>query len=180
MDWSSSRLHGDRVKEKVVTLGDLRNVFQDFSACHPDTATVVYRVQWVEPVPEGTEGGLLWGNTVIEPGRVGDEYFMTHGHRHQRRDRGEFYATVSGRGALILMDPAGNTWTEPMKPGSLHYISGELAHRVANVGDTPLAFVACWPTDAGHDYETIRERGFSARLICRDGAPALVRSRGTS
>ncbi len=177
IDWGNSRLRGENVKEKVVTVGDLRGIFG--SPTSANSATVVYRVQWIEGVPDGTEGGLFWGNTIIEPGRIGDEYFMTHGHLHAKSDRGEFYATLSGQGALILMNAAGHTWTEPMKPGSLHYIGGNVAHRVANVGDTPLAFVACWPSDAGHDYGTIREQGFSARLLCRDGAPTLVRSQST-
>jgi len=35
-----------------------------------------YRVQVLVPVPDGTEGGLFWGNTVVESGRVGSEYFI--------------------------------------------------------------------------------------------------------
>jgi glucose-6-phosphate isomerase len=61
-----------------------------------------------------------------------------------------------------------------MKPGSAHYIPGHTAHRVANVGDTVLSFLACWPSDAGHDYQTIAEHGFSARLRCIDDKPKLV------
>ena len=33
---------------------------------------------------------------------------------------------------LILMDRERNTWAERMMPGSLHYIPGGVAHRVAN------------------------------------------------
>ncbi len=105
---------------------------------------------------------------------MGDEYFLTHGHFHARRDRGEFYAALSGQGALLLMDDTRKTWLEPMQSGSLHFISGQLAHRVVNTGEEPLRFMACWPCDAGHDYEAIARRGFGARLLCRAGDPVLV------
>lgn len=65
---------------------------------------------------------------------------------------------------------------EAMTAGSIHYVRGEVAHRVANVGKSPLVFVACWPSDAGHDYETIATKGFPARLICRHEVPTLLRN----
>jgi len=138
----------------------------------PDT--VVYRVRWWEPVPANLEGGLFWGLTEIESGQVGDEYFMTHGHFHAKRDRAEYYGTIQGSGMLILMNEKRETRLEEMLPGSLHYIPGGIAHRVANTGVAPLSFWACWPSDAGHDYATIDANGFSARLKNRNGRPTLV------
>jgi glucose-6-phosphate isomerase len=134
----------------------------------------VYRVQVYQPAGEAVEGALAWGNTFIQPGKVGDEYFMTKGHFHARRDRCEFYVTLEGTGALLLMDDQRRTWFQRMQPGSVHYIPGGTAHRVANTGATLLGFIACWPSDAGHDYETIASAGFSARLCEVDGAPTLV------
>jgi glucose-6-phosphate isomerase len=101
---------------------------------------------------------------------------MTHGHFHAKRDRTEFYATVSGDGTLLLMSENRETWMEKMTPGSLHHIPRSTAHRVANTGKDPLRFVACWPSDAGYDYDSIRKLGFSARLLCIEGTPTLVRS----
>jgi glucose-6-phosphate isomerase len=101
---------------------------------------------------------------------------MTHGHFHAQANRAEFYATVAGQGMLILVDAQGHARAEEMRPGSLHYVAGHIAHRVANTGDVPLRMIACWPSDAGHDYGSIREHGMGARLICRDGVPVLVGS----
>jgi len=101
---------------------------------------------------------------------------MTHGHFHRKRDRAEYYATVSGEGALILMDESRKTWMEAMSPGSLHFIPGRIAHRVANIGSAPLHFMACWPSDAGHDYDAIRNHGFGARLLRVDGVAKLEES----
>jgi glucose-6-phosphate isomerase, archaeal len=80
----------------------------------------------------------------------------------------------------LLMDNLHNTWAEEMYPGSLHYIKGFTAHRVANTGNTILTFGACWPSDAGHDYETIAKNGFSKRLLEIDGKPALIQQAPSS
>jgi len=178
MDWLKGHLQSDsHVHETVKTLGQLNGIFANEGAWREmDPNTVVYRVQAWCPVPEGTEGALYWGTTVVEPGQVGSEYFMTHGHFHVKRDRTEYYGTTEGEGALILMDEAGKTWMERMSAGSLHFIPPNTAHRVANVGRVPLRFVACWPSDAGHDYEFIRQHGFCARLLCVKGEPTLVRN----
>jgi glucose-6-phosphate isomerase, archaeal len=178
MDWEKGLLlPHPNLREAVKTLGQLEGIFQNEDARRAmDPDTVVYRVQAWCPVPEGTEGAQFWGTTVVEPGQVHSEYFMTHGHFHLKRNRTEYYATIEGEGALILMDETRKTWKEPMSPGSLHFIPPNVAHRVANSGKVPLRLVACWPSDAGHDYDTIRQIGFSARLLNLGGTASLVGS----
>ena len=173
--FATGLLAGAPVQAIARTLAEMRGVYRDEPARRAmDPARVVYRVQSYLPVAEGTEGGLFWGSTFLEPGKVGDEYFMTKGHFHARRDRAEYYVTVAGAGALILMNGARRTWMQTMSPGSVHYVPPHTAHRVANTGDTVLSFLACWPSDAGHDYETIAKQGFSARLRAVGGVPALI------
>ena len=53
----------------------------------------------------------------------------------RRGDRAEIYATVKGEGALLLMDEAGVTTSQTMRPGTVHYVPGQVAHRVVNTGD---------------------------------------------
>lgn len=175
VDWTSGTLGGEGVEESVKTLAQLPGIFQDEVAWrNMDPATEVYRVQFWKPVPDGTLGGLFWGATVLQPGRVGDEYFMTHGHFHHIRDRAEYYATIKGNGSLLLMDETGHTCSQPMAPGTVNYIPGNIAHRAVNTGDRPLVFLASWPSDAGYDYARIRVSGFSRRVVARNGAPCLV------
>lgn len=175
VDWPRGMMAGEPVLESAKTVGDLKKIFHDGAAwARLDPAREIYRVRSWTPVEPGTEGGLFWGVTVLQPGKVGDEYFMTHGHLHANPTRAEYYATVSGRGMLIRMDAERRTWGEAMAPGTLHYIRGENAHRVANTGSEPLVFWACWGSDAGYDYGTIAERGFGARLVERDGQPVFV------
>lgn len=175
LDLARGVMTGEAIIENRKTLGDLANVFHDHAAHATfDPAGEIYRVRSWMPVVSGTEGGLFLGMTVLQPGKVGDEYFMTHGHFHANPTRAEYYATVSGSGMLIRMDRERRTWGEPMAPGSLHYIQGEHAHRVANTGSVPLVFWACWGSDAGYDYETIAEHGFGARLVEREGQPMFI------
>ena len=178
MDWTNGALLPDaHIRENVKTLNKLQGIFANHEAWRSlDPSTVVYRVQAWCPVPEGTEGAQFWGTTIVQPGQVGTEYFITHGHFHAQRNRTEYYGTVAGEGALILMNDNRQTRMEPMAPGTLHFIPPNTAHRVANTGTVPLRLVACWPADAGHDYESIRKLGFSARLLNVDGRPELVRS----
>lgn len=175
VDWSSGEITGDAVEEAVKTLGQLRGLFHDEDAWrNMDPQTEVYRVRFWRPVPEGTPGALFWGATYLQPGRVGDEFFMTHGHFHAIRDRAEYYATVRGHGVLLLMRENGETWSQVMSPGTVHFIPGSIAHRVVNTGSEPLVFLASWPSDAGHDYSSIAERGFGKRMLMRDSVPTLV------
>jgi glucose-6-phosphate isomerase len=175
IEWLTGTMRGAAVQQATKTLRDLAGIFHDADSLHSmDKSTVVYRVQWAEPVVQGTEGGLFWGSTIIQPGRVGDEYFMTHGHFHAKRDRGEYYGAIGGKGLLVIMDEDRIIRTETILSGSLHYIAGGLAHRVVNTGDDPLLFWACWPSDAGHDYASIKTRGVGARVVLRDGGPAVI------
>jgi glucose-6-phosphate isomerase len=175
VDWTSGAISGEGVEESVKRLGQLTGIFADASAWRVmDPNTEVYRVSFWRPVPDGTPGGLFWGATIIQPGRVGDEFFITHGHFHAIRDRAEYYATVKGHGALLLMDEKGETSSQTMDPGTVHYIPGCVAHRVANTGNEPLVFLASWPSDAGHDYAAIGTSRFSKHMVLRNGEPCLV------
>src|SRR5438874_2472507 len=139
VDWSSGVIAGEGIEEWVKRRGQLAGPFHNKAAwSRMDPELEVYRVRFWRPVSEGTTGGLFWGSTTIQPGLVGDEYFMTHGHFHAIRDRAELYATVKGTGAILFMDEDANTWSQAMIPGSVLYIPGKVAHRVVNTGNEPL------------------------------------------
>ncbi|WP_300704456.1 glucose-6-phosphate isomerase family protein [Bacteroides sp.] len=168
-------LVGEEIQKNSKTLADLQGIFHNVEACQKmSPETLLYEVSCYLPVQEGLPGGLYFGITKIFSGKVGDEYFMTKGHFHANIDRGEYYWGIEGEGVLILMDQNRCIWGEQIFPGSLHYIPGGVAHRVANVGTSILSFAACWPSDAGHNYQEILDNGFSASLQCINGNPELI------
>ena len=173
--FSGKNLVGKDVIHATRTLGEIRSIFEHGDRITAeDAARNAYTVSSYLPEKEGTQGGLYFGLTNLYPGLVGDEYFMTKGHFHANIDTAEFYWGIEGEGILILMDEQGNIKGERMFPGSLHYISGRMAHRVANVSDTTLSFGACWPSNAGHNYESIEQNGFTARLKRINGKPLFI------
>jgi glucose-6-phosphate isomerase len=135
---------------------------------------VVYGVYGI-PVP-ATNANLLSSTTVIQPGRVGREYFMTKGHFHERRDRAEIYLGLSGEGLLVMATEDGRHAVEPIRRGMVNYVPGWWAHRSVNVGDEPLVFFAAYVGDAGHDYATIEERGFPVVVLAGEEGPEVVAS----
>ena len=168
-------LTGEGVMETVRTIADLRGVFADERAwANLDQGQVAYRVLAYEPQPEGTPGAVCCATTFLEPGVVGGEYLMTRGHFHKDQDCPELEVTISGEGALILMGRDRVTRIEQMRPGTVHHVPPGTAHRVANTGAEPLVFVSYWASETGHDYATIREQGFSSRLLNSAGQSRLV------
>ena len=136
-------LEGAPVKESLRTLGGLAGYFRDEPArAAMDQDQLAYRVQAYEPKPEGERGAVCCATTFLEPGMVGDEYFLTRGHFHANEDCPELEVTVSGTGMLVLMTMDRRTWTEPMHAGSVHHVPAATAHRVANTGHEPLVFVS--------------------------------------
>ncbi len=175
VDYLNGKITGKDIRNPIKKLKDLPNIFEDDEAfLKLDGEEIIYEVQAILPVKEGLEGGLFYGKTIINPGKVGDEYFMTKGHFHQKIDRAEFYWGIEGEGMLLLMDEDRNCWAEKMYSGSLHYINGYIAHRTINTGTIKLFFGACWSSDAGHNYQKIMDNGFSARLKEVDGKPLLI------
>ena len=174
--FTGNRLVGKYVQTISRTLGDLKGIFADTKAFSElDSDMPAYEVSSFLPEKEGTPGGLYFGITYLHAGKVGSEYLMTKGHYHAQIDRAEFYWGLEGEGMLILMDEQRRVWAERVFPGSLHYIPGGVAHRMANTGNTLFSFAACWPSDAGHNYQEIADHGFAARLVEIEGEPCLIK-----
>jgi glucose-6-phosphate isomerase, archaeal len=137
-----------------------------------DNDPLIYRVYGI-PVP-ATTGNVLGSTTVIEPGTINTEYFMTKGHFHEIRDRAEIYLGLAGEGRLLMATEDGQHVVEPMRRGTVNYVPGSWAHRSINVGDEPLVFFAAYVGDAGHDYATIEEEGFPVLLVKGEAGPEVV------
>lgn len=132
---------------------------------------VIYKV-WNVPIPE-VSGDLQHCSTVIMPGLVGSQYFMTKGHYHMRRDTAEVYICLRGEGRLLMETESGQREWRVMKPGTVCYIPLYWSHRTVNVGAEPFIFVSVYPGDAGHDYHTIETNGFAQVVLADEGNPTV-------
>ena len=132
---------------------------------------LVYEVLQYD-VPEEV-GQLICCTTVLHPGTVGDEYFMTKGHYHSVRATGEVYLGTAGQGYLLLMTEEGGHSATPIGPGTVAYVPPYWAHRTVNTGSEPFVFFAVYPGQAGHDYGTIEQSGFAQRVLRTAEGPVL-------
>ena len=160
LDFSDGRF--DRGEPTSVrTVQDLKEIWE--TAPDSDDRRVVYRTYGM-PGGDRESPDLLYASTVIEPGDVNGEFFMTRGHFHVKPERGEWMLTLRGSGKLLLRDREGAVWSEDLRTATVHLIDGRHAHRAVNVGTEPLVFVVTWLADCGHDYEAIRREGFGLRM----------------
>jgi glucose-6-phosphate isomerase len=164
----------DAVEVVVRRLSDMPDFFGDQNAVREllKVDPVLYRVYNARQ--PGEAGGLYTGTTIIEPGRVGDEYFMTKGHFHTQQGAPEVYFTLGGNGMLVMQTRSGETVVQPMLSGSLHYIPGGWAHRTVNTGDVALIFFAAWPVSAGHDYDSVARDGLARLVLSGPDGPRVV------
>jgi glucose-6-phosphate isomerase len=173
LDLESGRLDPATTRIERRT-SDLHGAFADEAALArlaEGDDPLVYEVLQYD-VPEET-GQLICCTTVIHPGTVGDEYFMTKGHYHSVRDTGEVYVGLSGSGYLLLMTEEGGSSALRMERGTVAYVPPCWAHRTVNTGDEPFVFFAVYPGQAGHDYGSIEQTGFTQRVLRTPGGPEL-------
>jgi glucose-6-phosphate isomerase len=152
-------------------LRDLQGLYADIPAFEAALGSgadaVVYEV--TEFRPTESAGDLICGVTRMEPGCIGDEFFLTRGHIHARADRPEIYYGEAGRGVMLLESPAGETRAVEITPRSICYVPPYWIHRSVNVGDEPLVMTFYYPADSGQDYEIIARSGGMRHRVVRDG-----------
>jgi glucose-6-phosphate isomerase len=120
-------------------------------------------------------GELLNGLSVVHPGKVGDEYFMTKGHFHTVLETAEVYYCLKGQGFMVMETPEGDWSVEPLWPGRVLYVPPRWAHRSVNAGTTEdLVTFFVYPGHAGHDYGTIETQGFRKLVVEEDGRPKII------
>ena len=120
------------------------------------------------------EGQIPHGATRILPGSIGSECHMTKGHYHARREQGEVYFGLSGRGLLLMQTEDGATSELEMSAGSAAYVPPFWAHRTVNIGAEDFVFFSAWEARAGHDYGTIERDGFRKLVLMRAGQPTVI------
>jgi glucose-6-phosphate isomerase, archaeal len=121
------------------------------------------------------EGELMMGISIVHPGKVGREFFMTKGHFHSILETSEIYYCLRGEGFMVMETPEGDACVEALAPGKVLYVPPRWAHRsVCTSRQEDLVTFFAYPANAGHDYGTIERQGF--RKLVVDGAqgPQIV------
>lgn len=148
----------DQVAYKAMLVKEDRLLYEVYELKRPEVA-----------------GELLHGISIVHPGKVGGEYYMTKGHFHTVLQTGEIYYTLKGRGYMVLETPEGDFAVKELCAGQVLYVQPRWAHRSVNVDpDEDLVMLFIYPGNAGHDYRTIEIQGFRKLIVERDGKPAII------
>lgn len=157
LSYMKNMFHDQKAYDALLAKGDVR-VYDFFDLKRPEN-----------------DRELAVGTSIVYPGKVGDEYFMTKGHFHEVLDTAEVYYCLSGHGYMLMESPEGDWEVGEFLPGQAVYVPGRYAHRSINVSpDEPLKTFFCFRADAGHDYATIETNGFRKIMVERNGRPAIA------
>jgi len=156
-------------------LSNMKGMYADdaaFDAAVKANDELVYEFYELK-LPE-TPGDLLFGTSIVYPGKVGNEYFMTKGHFHTILDTAEVYYCLSGNGYMLMESPEGDWDAQLMTPGKAVYVPKRYAHRSINIGNEKLVTFFVFRADAGHDYGTIETKGYRKLIVEKDGQPVII------
>ncbi|MFQ6050872.1 MAG: glucose-6-phosphate isomerase [Candidatus Hydrothermarchaeota archaeon] len=165
----------EEYRKKIVRrLSDMKGFYIDQEKEKRELSKdpVIYEVYEVSTPSEA--GQLSYGVTILYPGKIGEEYYMTKGHFHEKESTGEIYIGISGSGILLMETKDGDHHFIEMRRGTIAYVPPNWAHRSINTGKEMLTFLAIYPSDAGHDYGTIEKKGFRKVVIEVDGKAKIM------
>ena len=157
-------------------LSQMKGMFHDsaaYDALMKDGDPLVYEFHGL-PLPE-TDGDFSFGCSILNPGKVGDEYYFTKGHFHNILETGEVYYCLNGHGYMMMENMEGDWLALEMHKGEVVYVPKGYAHRSINVDPREqLITFFVYRADAGHDYGTIETKGYRKLLVDRDGEPTII------
>lgn len=158
------------------TLKSMHGQYLDIEAYNDKLSkedTLLYEVYELSR-PE-VAGELIHGISIVHPGLVGNEYFMTKGHFHTVLDTAEIYYVLQGNGKMVLETLEGDWAIEELTPGKMLYVPPKWAHRSVNTSlEQDLITLFAYPGNAGHDYGTIETQGFRKLILIENGEPVIV------
>lgn len=132
---------GDQVltPTSTRTLSEMEPVLREPGSQGSDICYSVYRGVEDPEVPAGMRADI----TVLPPGKIGDEYYKTHGHYHIGEGV-EIYKVLSGDGIIIMQRPSFNFESVEavrlvrMPVNQQIEIPSGWGHTLINLGSTPL------------------------------------------
>ena len=154
--------------KKFIELEDMYENKLEFQKMLPKWKNrVVYEV-WEHRSSEN-KGDLVFGTSVMKPGLVGDEFFLTRGHQHQKAYCAETYFCLSGKGVILMESPDGDIKALKLEKSQLVYVPPLWLHRSVNIGDSELVTLFTYNSDAGQNYEILKKSGgMRKRVVQKD------------
>lgn len=120
-------------------------------------------------------GEVLTGISIVHPGKVGREFFMTKGHFHTVLDTAEVYLCLKGEGFMVMETPEGETSVKPLSPNTVLYVPPRWAHRsICTSRQQDLVTFFAYPGHSGHDYGTIERQGFGKLVVEGDKGIEII------
>lgn len=174
LDFTTGKI-GRPAKYSSRRISDLGDFFYDQTAVGvaiKQNDRLVYEVYEFD-VPHDN-GQLLFGSTIIHPGKVGIEYFMTKGHFHFKEDVAEMFICLGGEGQVLIQNKEGDTQVLPMAGQEVVYSPPFSGHRLINTGSEEFVVVTIGQADAGHDYGPVLEKGIAKLLVERDDKMEII------
>ncbi len=144
--------------------------YQQMLARNDQLVYEVYEVRRPEVM-----GEMLLGISIVHPGKVGREFFMTKGHFHSVLETSEVYYCLRGEGFMVMETPEGDTSVQALSSGIVLYVPPRWAHRsvcTSRQGNLVTFFI--YPANAGHDYGTIEQHGFRKLVLDGVNGPEIV------
>ena len=99
--------------------------------------------------------------TVIHPGTIGKEYYMTKGHIHGANNP-EFYILLEGNGKLLIQSRS-EVKVITLKKGKITLIPKGYAHRLINPGRKKLKVLTIYSENSRPNYNVKFKRRFFRR-----------------
>jgi len=130
------------VKRKSVRLKDMVDCFSDAGGVSGRKLIYEVFVKVIDFVNLAV--------TVIEPGKVSGEFFMTRGHRH-RKQSPEFYVLLEGKGKL-LVEKDGKSRVVELKKNGIALMPAGYSHRLINNGRQRLKVLTIFNENSGRSY----------------------------
>lgn len=176
VDFDKNTGMSSQIETGKRTLSQMKGMYLDEAALEETLKAgdpMVYEFHGC-PAPQHA-GDDAFGCSIVYPGKVGDEYYMTKGHYHEPADTCEVYYCLSGHGYMMLENTEGDWSCLELTPGHVCYVPKFYAHRSINVSKSePLVTFFVFRADAGHNYGAIETKGYRKLLVERDGKPTII------
>lgn len=167
----------NKYDNKIIRkLSDVASIFKDgekVKEIQKSSDPIIYIIGEIK-VPN-KEGHLSFGISKICPGKVGNEFYMTKGHYHEKKDGSEIYICLEGKGYLLVQSKDKQVISFYMDKSSVVYVQPGWAHRTVNCGKEFFTCLYFMPANVGHDYESIRKNDFEMSVVELDEKICLIK-----